>query len=154
MLKDVLKDSNLDGQIKAIFPGTKQTVRKTKQIFDVEVAGAAAKVGPSSRAQAQAIPLTSWQPRSARCYPSRRLELTHTTSIVLLGSHAPLHAPVLTLQGGGHRLVARFKTHRQEVSPIPIVGTHAVAPIITITTVLTAALSDHRPVKLRRRPLC
>lgn len=59
VLKDVLKDSNLDGQIKAIFPGTKQTVRKTKQIFDVEVAGAAAK-------------------------------------------------------GGGHRLVARFKTHRQE----------------------------------------
>jgi len=56
VLKDVLKDSNLDGQIKAIFPGTKQTVRKTKQIFDVEVAGLAAKVRFQARTHNQALP--------------------------------------------------------------------------------------------------
>mmetsp|Transcript_30097 Transcript_30097/g.78991 ORF Transcript_30097/g.78991 Transcript_30097/m.78991 type:complete len:133 (-) Transcript_30097:148-546(-) len=38
-LNDVLLNSNLDGQIKSVFPGVKQHVRKTKAVFNCKVHG-------------------------------------------------------------------------------------------------------------------
>lgn len=35
--KDVLKDSNIKGQIKAVFPGVAHSVPRTRQVFDMEV---------------------------------------------------------------------------------------------------------------------